>query len=152
MIKFTFTLLYFFILFSININYPLAHISPTRPCPPGTKPLPATPTDNDYPHIQTAIGCLDTTPERLTSIIITIAIGVAGGLAFLFLVSGAFKLITSGGDPDNIQAAKERITSALAGLLLIVFSVVILQIVGIQVLGLPGFTGSGRSTLTVPGP
>ena len=86
----------------------------------------------------------------LASRIITIATGVGSGIAFLFLLTGAFKLITSGGDPDSVQGAKETITGAIAGLLLIVFSVVILQVVGVQLLGLPGFNRTG-SQLEVPG-
>ena len=104
----------------------------------------------DPAKVQTAIGCIPTQPDLLASRIITIATGVGSGIAFLFLLTGAFKLITSGGDPDSVQGAKETITSAIAGLLLIVFSVVILQVVGVQLLGLPGFNRTG-SQLEVPG-
>lgn len=127
-------LLLYFILFPlVKIDYVLADIHRVNPGPP--------PACNNaaHHHISTALGCLSTDPAILASDIIKIAIGISGGLAFLFLISGSFKLITSGGDPDNIQAAKERITSAIAGLLLIVFSVVILQIIGVNILRLPGF-------------
>ncbi|CAN5186242.1 hypothetical protein BH09PAT2_BH09PAT2_09940 [soil metagenome] len=45
---------------------------------------------------------------------------VAGIAALFFMMTGAFNWIISGGDKDNIKAARERIQAAVVGLLLIV--------------------------------
>ncbi len=45
---------------------------------------------------------------------------IAGIAALFFMLSGAFNWIISGGDKDNIKAARERIQAAVVGLLLIV--------------------------------
>lgn len=152
--KLIYILLYFFILLNSALSSALAHHSRTifsGPCPPPAVPTPRPPVIPPPEHIQTAIGCLDTQADILVSQIVDLIIKVGGAVAFLFLLTGAFKLITSGGDPDNLTEAKHIITSSLAGLLLIVFSVVILRIVGVDVLGIPGLGPATPSeSLTTP--
>lgn len=89
--------------------------------------------------IPTAIGDIPTTPSAFVQKIMGIAIGIAGGIAFVTLVYGGFKIISSKGDPDSLQAGREVITSAIAGLIFILFAVLILRVVGINILGLPNF-------------
>jgi len=68
--------------------------------------------------------------------------GVAGGIAFLMILYGGFTIMMSAGNPEKLNSGKEIITSAISGLLLIVFSAVILRIIGIDILGgFPGFGG-----------
>jgi hypothetical protein len=79
---------------------------------------------------------LDELPAAIAERALQIAIGVAGGVAFLLMVFGSYRLIFAGGNPEAIQQGREIITAAIAGLLVIVFSVFILQLVGISILGL----------------
>ena len=90
--------------------------------------------------VQTQIGCIRTSPQGFAQDILGIAVGLAGGIAFIFLIAGGFKIIGSRGDPDALQSGKEIITSALAGLIFIIFSVLILKVIGIDILKLPGFS------------
>ncbi len=87
--------------------------------------------------VNTALGIIPTDPTQLVNVLLTIAFGVAGGIAFLLIVYGGFRLVFSQGDPKAVQEAREVITSAIIGLLIIVFSVFILNLIGIDVLGLP---------------
>ena len=48
-------------------------------------------------------------------------------------------MMTSAGNPEQLNAGKELIGSSIAGLLLVVFSVFILQFIGVNILGIPGF-------------
>ena len=89
--------------------------------------------------VNTGIGCIPTDPADLILRILEIAIGVAGGIALLSVVFGGFKVLTSSGNPDAISEGKGMITSAIAGLALILFSVAILNIIGFNVLGIPFF-------------
>jgi len=56
-------------------------------------------------------------------------------LAVLFLILGGIGVATSGGNPDNLEKAKKQITAAVAGLLFILMSVLILDIIGVSILG-----------------
>lgn len=94
---------------------------------------------NPHPGIATAIGCIHTNPLELTKDVMTFIMGIAGGLAFLLMLGGAFQILTSAGNPETLNAGKERLTNAIIGLLLIIFAVLILQIVGVDILHLPGF-------------
>ena len=91
--------------------------------------------DNPDEEIETAIGCINVkSPEGFVSNILTLAIGIGGGLAVLLIIFGGIQILTSAGNPEKIQAGKELITSAIAGLVLIVFSVFILRIIGVEIL------------------
>ena len=46
----------------------------------------------------------------------------------------------SRGDKEKLQAARETITAAIVGLLFIVLSIVILEIIGVDILKIPGFS------------
>ena len=71
--------------------------------------------------------------------IIPYAVGLGGLIAFFLMIFGGLQIILSGGNPEKVKAGKEIITSAIAGLLLIIFSVFILRLIGVNLLNLPGF-------------
>jgi len=48
--------------------------------------------------------------------------------------------MTSRGDPNQLKAGQELLTSAISGLLLLIFSLVILRIIGVDILNIPGFS------------
>ncbi len=92
------------------------------------------------PGVYTPFGCIETDPQKFISKILKIAIGIAGGIAFLMIIYGGFVIMTSSGNPEKLTNGKEILTSAISGLLLIIFSVVILKIIGVDILGIPGLT------------
>ncbi|MEX0622066.1 MAG: hypothetical protein WD187_03740 [Candidatus Woykebacteria bacterium] len=65
-------------------------------------------------------------------------LGTAGGIAFLLMVFGAYRLIFAAGNPESIQQGREVITAAIAGLLVIVFAVFILRFLGYTILNIGG--------------
>ncbi len=90
--------------------------------------------------VETAIGCLAAgDPKLLISQLLGWGVGIGGGIAFLLIVYAGFQMTTAGGDPKRVQAARELLVSAISGLILIVFSIVLLNFIGFQVLNLPGF-------------
>ncbi len=94
----------------------------------------------DGQHIWTAIGCLPVDLSLLIKdYIFTTGVGIAGSIAFLYFLYGAFMILTSAGDAERIEEAKQVITSSLTGLLLIVFSIFLLKVIGVDILALPGF-------------
>jgi len=91
--------------------------------------------------IDTAIGCIPINDQSsFITFIFKWAIGIAGGIAFILIVISAFQIMTSQGDPKRMQAGKELLTSAIMGLILLIFSVFILRIVGVEILNLPGLS------------
>ncbi len=93
------------------------------------------------PGVYTAFGCIETDPQKFIEKILKIAMGIAGGIAFLMIVYGGFTIMTSSGNPERLTQGKEIVTSAIAGLLLIVFSVILLKIIGVDILQIPGLGG-----------
>ncbi len=86
--------------------------------------------------LPTVLGNIDTTPEGLAGWVLSKGIGLAGGTAFLLMLFGGFKFLTSAGDPNKLQEATDVIMSAIAGLLMILFSVFLLRLIGVSILGL----------------
>ncbi|MBI3385032.1 hypothetical protein HY030_02465 [Candidatus Gottesmanbacteria bacterium] len=86
--------------------------------------------------IPTALGDIPTEPGPLAGWFLSSAIGIAGGLAFLLILYGGFLFMTSAGDPNKLQEATDVILSAISGLLMILFSMFLLKLIGVSILGL----------------
>ncbi|MBP7875382.1 hypothetical protein KA012_00105 [Candidatus Woesebacteria bacterium] len=89
--------------------------------------------------IWTAVGCIKTEPQAIIQTVVRIGISIGGGIALLMTLVGGFMLTTSQGDPKRVQEGKEMITSSVIGIIFVLFSVVILQFIGVTILRLPGF-------------
>lgn len=97
--------------------------------------------DNDIKcaGINTAIGPIDTEPTAFVRKVFEVVLGLAGGIALVLIMISGYKLMASQGNPEAVQGAREQLTSAIVGLLFIIFSFVILQVVGADILRIPGF-------------
>ena len=91
---------------------------------------------SDSSGVKTGLGCLSTNPQILVNTILPWAIGIGSGIAFLLGLYGALMIVISAGDPEKMQAGKEMITSAVSGLLIIIFAVFILKFIGVDILQL----------------
>ena len=89
--------------------------------------------------VWTAVGCIPTNATSIVQSLIKIGLSVAGGVALLMILAAGFIFSTSQGDPKRTNEAKELMTSAIIGLLFIIFSVTMLQFIGVNVLRIPGF-------------
>jgi hypothetical protein len=89
--------------------------------------------------INTAIGCIPLGDQNeFLVFILRWAIGIAGGVSFLLIVYSGFVIMTAGGDKRKVQAGRELLTAAISGLILIIFSVFILDLIGVRILQIPG--------------
>jgi len=92
--------------------------------------------------IWTGMGCLPLDINALISgFILNTGIGLGGGLALLCIIYAAFLMQSSQGNPEKLKKAQEMITSCIMGLMLIIFSVFIMRLIGVNILRIPGFGG-----------
>lgn len=91
-------------------------------------------------QLDTAIGCITIdNPDTFIADILRWAIGVGGGVAFLLILYSGFMIMTSTGNPERLKAGKELLGSAIGGLILLIFSVFMLKLIGVDILKIPGF-------------
>jgi hypothetical protein len=87
--------------------------------------------------VDTAFGPFPTTPWEFANRFVAIAIGVAGGVSFLLMIYGSFRLMFAAGNPESVQQGRQIITAAIVGLIVVLFSVFLLRLIGVSILGLP---------------
>ena len=93
---------------------------------------------NEKEKIFTAVGCVRVSGKDLAADLIKLTLGIGGGVALLSFLAAAFKLTTSHGDTTKVKEAKELLTASVSGLLFLIFSVIILEFVGVTILHIPG--------------
>lgn len=89
-------------------------------------------------RLYTAFGCIRIDNAGLASDIITLMIGISGTIALLIILVAAFILSISQGEMKHVKQAKDLITAAVSGLFFIIFSIIILEFVGVTILRIPG--------------
>ncbi len=87
----------------------------------------------------TALGCIHTDPSQFVGEILRVGIGMGGGIAFLLILFGGFQILTSAGNPEQLNGGQELVSSAITGLLFIIFSIFLLRLIGFNIFGIPGF-------------
>lgn len=88
--------------------------------------------------INTAFGCIPFEASGFAPKLLQIIFGIAGGIAFLLMVYGFILMATSSGDEKKLQAAKETITSAVTGLLVSIFALLLFRLIVVNILKIPG--------------
>lgn len=90
--------------------------------------------------VWTSVGCVYTSNTKafIENTVLSFGVGLAGLVALLCIIYSAFRLQTSQGNPESIKKAQELLTSCIMGLMLIIFSVFILRLIGVDILRIPG--------------
>jgi uncharacterized membrane protein YqhA len=68
-----------------------------------------------------------------------ILLSLAGTIAMIIIIFSGYEMMISRGNDEKLKEAKERLTSAIIGLVFIIFSVALLQVITVDILGIPGF-------------
>ena len=97
----------------------------------------------------TMLGCISsgagfaspTGAPTFVQVLLNVLFSLAGGLAFLYLMYGGYIILTSQADPERLNYGRRLIYGAIAGLIITISSVFIVNFVGSGVLKIPGFTG-----------
>jgi hypothetical protein len=91
--------------------------------------------------INTAIGCIPyNNIAEFAGFFIKWSIGIGSGIAFLLILYAGFMVMTSTGNPQRLKAGQELLTAAITGLVMLIFSVFILRVIGVDILKLPGLS------------
>lgn len=91
--------------------------------------------------IWTGIGCVyGDLGSFVQNTLLGWGIGLAGFTSLLCIIYAAFMMQISRGNAEKIKKAQELLTSCIMGLLLIIFSIFILRIIGVNLLRIPGFS------------
>jgi len=70
---------------------------------------------------------------------LTFIVGIAGAVALVTMLIATLQIMTAGGNAEQLQKGKELFTSAIVGLLFLIFSVSLLGIIAGNIIRLPGF-------------
>ena len=101
-----------------------------------------------YPgHQYTFLGCLGGSTSfteggsagGVVQSILNIVFSIAGGVAFLYLLYGAFIIATSQADPERLNYGRRLVTGAIVGLVFTLSSVLVVNFIASNVLKVPGF-------------
>lgn len=101
----------------------------------------------DNSGVWTALGCINIAnmdnpdPSDFLETLLSLGIGIGGGMSFLLILFGGLQIMTSAGNPEQLHAGRELISAAVTGLLLVIFSIFLLKFIGVNIIGIPGFTG-----------
>lgn len=75
--------------------------------------------------------------EAVFENVISVVLGIGAVVLFIMLLAGGFKFLTSGGDPKAAESAKKTLTAAIAGIVVLILSYLVLvfieQFTGIKV-------------------
>lgn len=78
--------------------------------------------------------------------VISWLLGIAFGLAVLFLIIGGFMYIMSGGNEEAAEKGKKAVTNAIIGIIIIILSYVIINVI----VNLLGGAGAGGAATGAP--
>lgn len=100
---------------------------PTIPpqCPDGTVP--------------SELGCVPSNVVGFVGHYYGFGLSLIGGVALLLIMYGAYLVLTSAGNPKQVNNGKDYIGYALAGLLLAIFGYFFVEVLTIDILKIPGF-------------
>lgn len=85
------------------------------------------------------LGKIPLDPYSFIKSIYTLVLSFAGLAALGIIIRSGYKFMYSQGNKEIITDARSQLTSAIIGLLFIIFAYVILSVIGVDILKIPGF-------------
>ncbi len=83
----------------------------------------------DHPPLDTALGCFPTHPLYFLAGVRRLFVGAIGGVALLTMVIGAFFVLTSRGDVEQIKRGREVFSRGITGVIIMIFAWLILNLI-----------------------
>ncbi|BCX13916.1 MAG: hypothetical protein KatS3mg085_448 [Candidatus Dojkabacteria bacterium] len=82
--------------------------------------------------VWTAVGCIDPSPVGVLTRLVQLGLGIMGGVALIQIIYAG--IMYQSGNEEKIRKAREQLLATLTGLAVLVFSVLIVQILGVNLL------------------
>lgn len=120
-------------IFSLAVVWGIALLLPTitsaqtrtfKPAAPGQPPEVVTAPGQTIPDVATLKGL-----ETIFFNVASVALGLAGIALFIMLIVGGFKYLTAGADRDKPQAARNALTYAFMGFIVVIAAFLILRFI-----------------------
>src|SRR5207244_3920061 len=93
-----------------NCTGACGNLNPTAPPPPCAD---VDPTTKQCNSVSTSFGNWSTDPRGFVATLFSILLSISGSIAVLIIIFAGYGMMTSQGDPEKVQGAKEQMTAAL---------------------------------------
>lgn len=91
-------------------------------------------------EIITDFGCLPVfDPAAFVKRFYGVGLGIIGGVSIIVIIYGGYLILTSQGNPMQLESGKRYVMYAIIGLLFAIFAFVFIQVIAIDILHVPGF-------------
>jgi hypothetical protein len=115
---------------------------PPPPPPPCAHPIPSGPNGGQCDSFDTGLtalglGALSTNPGDFITKLVALFLGISGGIAVLLIIFAGYRIMVSQGKPEALNQAREQLMAAIVGLLFLIFSFVIMEVITVDLLKLP---------------
>lgn len=94
----------------------------------------------------TALGTFSTDAAGFIKTGFGIVLSATGAIALLLIIRAGYKIMTSQGKPEAIQEGRDQLIAAIVGLLFLIFAFVFLEVIGVDILRIPGAGSQAGST------
>ncbi len=121
--------------------------SDTQDLPPPTGPPPPCPegkwdsSKGLCSAFNTGLGEFTTDAPGLIQTVFGLILAFSGAVALFLIMRAGYKIMISQGKPEPLQEGRDQLISAIVGLIFLIFSFVLLQLIGVDLLKIPGFRG-----------
>jgi len=97
-------------------------------------------------NFYTDIGCVKTggftkanSAGAVAQVVLNLIFSISGGIAFLYILFGAFQVATSQNNPEKLNYGKRLVVGAIVGLIFSLSAVFLVNLIATQILKIPGF-------------
>lgn len=118
---------------------PPSNADPTLPPPP--KPPCAVEGQLRCESFHTGFGRILTNPGGFISSVFGVLLALSGAIALLLIIRAGYRIMVSEGNPEKVKEGRDQLIAAIVGLLFLIFAFVFLQLIGVDILKIPGFGG-----------
>lgn len=101
-------------------------------------------------EFSTAIGSFGVEPVKFIMTLGRWLLALGAVAAFLYIIYAGYTFVVSRGDKEKVGHAREILISAVTGLIFLVLSITILEIIGVDILHIPGFDRGNEVQVAPP--
>jgi hypothetical protein len=102
--------------------------------------------NGNCPAFTTAFGDISTDPGGFISAVFGVLLAVSGAIALLLIARAGYRIMTSEGKPEAVKEGRDQLIAAIVGLMLLIFSLVFLELIGVDILKIPCLGNNPCST------